>query len=229
MASHQTPLYLHEEILLLALRDKEGTLVGGYWYPMGGAILAQLLLAGRIAVTEDRKKLVDLVSSKPVGEPVIDECLKKIKTAKRRGSLQTWVSRFANLKNLRHRVAQGLCRRGILRAGENKILLIFTRKIYPERDPRPERQMIERLRKAIFTESAKVDPRTAILLSLAGSADLLKIPFDKKKLKARKKRIEGITSGELLGKATKEAVQAAQAAAAMAAIMPAMVAVTAGR
>ena len=133
------------------------------------------------------------------------------------------------MKNLRHRVAEGLCRRRILRSDEGKILLIFTRKIYPECDPRPERQMIERLRKAIFTQSATVDPRTAILLSLASSADLLKIPFDKKKLKARKKRIEGITSGELLGKATKEAVQAAQTAAMMAAMIPAMVVVTATR
>ena len=65
-----------------------------------------------------------------------------------------------------------------------------------------------------------------VLLSLAKSADLLKIPFDRKKLKQRRERIDRLVKGELIGGATREAVQAAQSAAAMAAIMPAMTAAT---
>jgi hypothetical protein len=44
------PLWLHEEILLLALRDKEGTFASGshHRHALGGAILAELLLAQRI-------------------------------------------------------------------------------------------------------------------------------------------------------------------------------------
>ena len=39
-------LTLHEEILLLALRDEEGTIASGtnYSYALGGAILAELIL-----------------------------------------------------------------------------------------------------------------------------------------------------------------------------------------
>jgi len=221
-------LYLHEEILLLALRDEEGTvaLSSMYEYAIGGAILAGLLLTQRIVVEEGKKKLVDLVSDKPVGEPLIDECLEKIATAKRRATAQTWVQRFARLKGLKHRAAQQLCDRGILRVDEDTVLLLFRRKIYPERDPRPERRLIERLRKAIFSETRQVDPRTTILISLAHGVGLLSIPFDKKELKTRKQRIEQLTSGELLGKATREAVQAAQAAVMVACVMPAIMATT---
>ena len=226
MPSRRTPLYLHEEILLLALRDKKGTLIRDCSLPIGGAILAELLLAKRIAVTDDKKKLVDLISPKPLGEPVIDDGLGRIETARRRASLETWVTRFGGLKNLRHRAAEGLCKRGVLRADKDKILLIFTRKIYPELNPGPERELIERLRKAVFTDTRKVDPRTVVLLSLANTAELLKIPFERKKLNSRKRRIKELTSGNLLGKATKEAVQAAQAAATMAAIMPAITVAT---
>jgi hypothetical protein len=230
MPTRETPLFLHEEILLLALRDEKGTAVQNYSYPMGGAILAELLLTKRIEVADERRKLVELTSSKKFGEPVLDECLDKLKAAKRRASLRTWVTRFAQTKNLKHRVAEGLCKRGILRADEDKVLWIFTRKIYPERDPKPERKIIERLRKAIFTNTREVDPRTVVLLSLARSADLLKIPFDKKKLKERKQRIEKITSGDLVGKAAREAIQAMQAAVMIATIVPAVtVAATAGR
>jgi Golgi phosphoprotein 3 len=221
----QTNLFLHEEIMLLALRDEEGTIASGtmYQYAIGAAVLAELLLNKRIAVGEPRKKkLVDLISSQPFGELLIDQCLEKISSAKRRSSLQSWVSRFAGVKNLKHRVAQGLCDRGILRAAEDTILLIFTRKIYPEINPEPERKLIERLRQAIFTESRDIDPRTVVLVSLANSTGLLKAVFDKKELKGRKARIKEISDGEITGKAAKEAIEAMQAAIMVCCIIPAI-------
>ena len=97
------PLFLYEEIMLLALRDEQGTIATGFpEQVIAGAILAELLLEGRIAVEDTRKKLVNLQDSKPTGDPIIDECLEKMSTAKRRASLQTWVSRLASTKNLRH-------------------------------------------------------------------------------------------------------------------------------
>ena len=225
----QNTLFLHEEIMLLALRDEEGTIASGtmYQYAIGAAILAELLLNKRIAVEESRrKKLVNLISSQPLGEPLIDQCLEKISNAKRRASLQTWVLRFSGVKNLKHRVARQLCERGILRADEDKILLLFTRKTYPEVNPEPERKLIERLRQAIFTDSRDVDPRTVVLVSLANSTGLLKVVFDKKKLKGRKARIKEIIDGEITGKAAKEAIQAMQAAVMVCCIMPAVMTTT---
>ncbi len=225
----QTNLFLHEETMLLALRDEQGTIASGtmYQYAIGAAILSELLLNKRIAVEESKKKkLVNLISSQPLGETLIDQCLEKISNAKRRASLQTWVSRFAGVKNLKHRVALQLCQRGILRASEDKILLLFTRKIYPEVNPEPERKLIERLRQAIFTDSRDIDPRTVVLVSLANSTGLLKVVFDKKKLKGRKARIEEIINGEITGKAAKEAIQAMQAAVMVCCIMPAIMTTT---
>ena len=203
--------------MLLSLRDKDGTISAGdrCRYAIGGAILAELLLEGYITVEESKRKLVNLASLKNLGDPLIDECLQRISDAKRRASIKTWVTRFAGLKKLNHRVAEQLCKRGILRADEDKLLLMFTRKIYPEINPQPERQLIERLRKAIFTETTTLDPRTSVLVSLANGADLLKLVFDRKQLKGRKNRIKMIQNGEATGKATKEAIEAARAAAMM--------------
>ena len=226
----QNTLFLHEEILLLALRDEEGTIASGgtmYQYAIGAALLAELLLSKRIEVEQSgKKKLVNLVSTNPLGEPLVDECLEKVANAKRRAVLQTWVSRFAGVKNLKHRVAQQLCRRGILRADEDKVMLLFTRKIYPEVNPGPERELIRRLEHAIFTDTRDIDPRTVVLLSLANSTGLLKIVFDKKELKGRKARIKQIIDGEITGKAATEAIQAMQAAVMVACIMPTITAAT---
>ena len=102
MPRTQTPLFLHEEAMLIALRDARGTVELGsmYQYALAGAMLAELLLNRRVSIADDKKKLVDLVSSKPLGDEVLDECLRKVVTAKRRASAQTWVQRFCSLKNL---------------------------------------------------------------------------------------------------------------------------------
>jgi Golgi phosphoprotein 3 len=215
-------LYLHEEIMLLALRDREGIVFSGtmYNFAIGGAVLAELLMAKRIDIEVVKKrKYARVLSPSPLGDPLVDECLAKLGGAKRRDQLPTWVSKFANTKNLKHRVAEQLAKRRILRIDEDKVLGIFTRKIYPEVDPQPERELIERLRQAIFGDGAEIDPRTVVLLSLANSADLLKLVFDKKQLKSRKARIEQVVNGELTGKATNEAIQAMQAAVMVACIM----------
>jgi hypothetical protein len=211
----QKGLFLHEEIMLLALRDEEGTIAAGtmYQYAIGAAVLAELILNERVAVEPSgKKKLVNLVSSMPLGDPLIDECLERIGRAQRRATLETWVSRFAGVKHLKHRVAQRLCERGILKASEDKILLIFSRKIYPGINPEPESELIERLRQAVFTDVAEIAHRTVVLVSLANGTGLLKVAFDKKKLKDRKARIEQISNGEITGKAASEAIQAMQAA-----------------
>ncbi|MHC5024826.1 MAG: GOLPH3/VPS74 family protein [Planctomycetota bacterium] len=219
-------LYLHEEVMLLVLRDVEGTVEFGanYRHALGGALLAELLLGQRIrAADSGKKKVAQLISPDPIGEPVLDECLEAIADSKKPKTLQHWVSTFANLKNLKHRVAEGLCRRGILRASEDSVLLIFSRKIYPEIDPGPEQQILRRLEDAVLTDAPEVEPRTAILLSLARGAGLLKFVFDKKQIKARDARLESIVNGELTGRATSEAIEAAQAALLVTVFIPIMV------
>jgi hypothetical protein len=208
-------LPLHEEVLLLALGDEKGTVERGTMirYAIGGAVLAELLLQGRIGVeTVKRRSYARLLAPRPTGDPVLDECLGRIRDAKRRAELRTWVSRFASLPDLTHRVARELCRRGVLRADEETILLLFKRRVYPELNPAPERELRTRLEHAILTDSPDLDSRTVVLVSIAKSAGLLKFLLDRKRLKARKRRIERIAAGEPTGKATREAIEAMQAA-----------------
>ena len=172
------------------------------------------------------KKFVSLVTATRTGRPFLDDCLTRIDEDSKRRMAQTWVSRFAETKRLKHRLAKQLCDRGILRADEDKILLLFTRRVYPEVDPKPERELVERLRRAIFSDTDSVDPRTAVLVSLAHHAALLPNAFGKKELKARKARIEKIGNGDATSQATKEAIEAMQAAVFVACILPAIMATT---
>ena len=102
-------------------------------------------------------------------------------------------------------------------------MLLFTRKIYPEINPEPEKEIIGRLRRAIFTDTDRVDARTVILVAIANSSNLLPAIFDRKKLKLRKRRIKDIVNGDVSGKATKEAIAAMQTAVMMSVMTSTMI------
>ncbi len=217
-------LRLYEEVLLLAMKDEEGTIAGGtmYNYAVGGAVVAEMLLENRIEVEESRRKLVSIVDSGQMGDTLLDEWLLKMASVKRRKSLQGWVEKIASTKDMKNRIAMQLCGKGILRMDEGTVLFLFKRNIYPEINPEPERRVIGRLYNAIFSETNDIDARTVVLLSLAKSANILPVIFDKRDLKQRKKRIDQVVNGDLCGKATKEAIDAMHAAIMVCCIMPAI-------
>jgi len=222
-------LNLYEEVLLLALRDQEGTFFSStmFSYALGGAILSELLLHKRVKSVETRwSTLLEITDPTSIGDPLLDLALEKIKQTKRRASLQTWITRFTSIRDLKHKIAHQLCRKGILREDEEKILLLFTRKIYPEVNPIPERKLIQRIHHAIFSDAREIDPRTVVLIALSHHSELLKNNFDRKELRRKKQRINEIINGNLVGKAAKEAIEAVQAAVVIAAVMPAIIATT---
>lgn len=208
-------LFLHEELMLLALKDRKGTLQSNtmYTYAVGGAVLGELLMAGRVQLdTAGKKDRVQVMDTAPMGDPLLDEWLEAMAQREKPRTPQDWVQRMAQSKDLKHRVARELCRKGILRTDEDKILGIFTRTIYPEVDPGPERDIDARVEKAIVRETEDVAPRTAVLIALAHRAGLLKGVLDKARLKKHKDRIEGIAKGDVTVEATKGAMEAMQAA-----------------
>ncbi len=210
------PLFLHEELLLLALRDEEGTISAAmYPYSVAGAILAELMLHDRIRVEDPKKKMVHVLSDTPLGDALLDECLERIATDERPDSLADWVERFTAVKHLKDRIAEGLCERGILRKEKGTFLFVFPKVTYPEADHGPEGKILQRLQEAIFSEAEDFDTRTAVLLSLASSTGMLPTIFDPKELKPRQAHIDRVTQGEQVGQAAKEAIEAMQAALAM--------------
>jgi hypothetical protein len=226
MTSH-TRLPLYEEILLLHLDDEKGTVgTGLHKNAMAGAMLAELVMLGVVGLDDDKYKKVRAYPAARAGDPLLGEALQMISAAKKPRPAQHWVLKFASIKDLHHRVARQLVNKGILVEESDTVLRVFRRTVYPESDHGPERELIKRLEKAIFTGTPHVDERTLVILALANATQILVKLFDRKRLKPRKARIEKLVSGQLVGKATQEAVAAIQAAMVVATIMPA---VSAGR
>ena len=220
------PLLLHHEVMLLALRDEEGTAIGAmYPYAIAGAILSELAIQQRITITDNKKQLVAITPDKraptPTSSRLLNEVIEMIETAKKPMGTKEWVAKVATMKNLKHRVAEELCDLKVLKEGEDKVLWIFPRKIYPELASKFEREIKDRMTKLMFGQTTKHDERTTLLVSLAKHAGLLPYNFDKERLKRNKDRIEKVASGDMFAaRATKDAIVAVQTAIMVATMMP---------
>lgn len=218
-------LALYEELMLLTFKDKEGTVAGGamYQYAIGGALIAELVMSERVTIRKDAKRhFLSVVDPTPLSDPLVDEWLASMASSTKERQVSEWVAEIAGTSKLKQRVAEQLCRRGILRTDEDKVLWIFTRKIYPELDPKPERELIARLETAIFSDE-EVDPRTAVLAAVAHNCGILPVVFDKKRIEERKDRISKIADGSVAAGATAEAIAAMQAAIMVTVIIPTIV------
>ncbi len=75
-------LSLCEELMLLTFKDDEGTVAGGamYQYAIGGALIAELIMAQRVTVERDSKHdVLRVVDRTPLSDPLVDERLEERK------------------------------------------------------------------------------------------------------------------------------------------------------
>jgi hypothetical protein len=199
--SESVDLLLPEQVLLLALRDRDGGLMRGTLsrQALAGAVLAELTLAGRVMMRRPGGA-VTVRDDAPMDDPLLDDCLGMI--AETRRSARTWFLRFSVAGDLRHRVAEGLVRRGILRT-EKRIL----GRRYPEVAREPELRVHDRLYAAVFDDEDYPSPRTIVLLSIAHSTGLFEKIFGE--LDAdRRLRVEILVEDEVTHALTKELVTA---------------------
>ena len=221
-------LFLHQEIMLLALRDDRGIFSGGmYLYSVAGAMVSELLMNQRIVGGRDKKQVVGVIDKTPTGDDLLDEFLQEILVSKKPRTLQYWVSKAANMSGLKHRIAKQLCKLGVLRQDERKVLWFFNRRVYPELDGSYEDEIRNRMGKVMFDEAAEPDGPTAVLIALASHGGLLKANFPREELRQHKSRIKKLAKGDILAAgATKSAIEAVETAIIVAAIIPAIVVTT---
>lgn len=202
-------LGLCEEIVLLGLDDETGKSVCYQMaYALSGAILADLILRGRVAVENGQVRILNAAAT---GDDVLDEALVALKSSNKT-KLSYWV-RKVMADHQRDRIVQRLVDLQVLDRVEKVVLGLFSYRRYPAHDGTPENEIRSRLRAAV-TGSAPADDRTVALLSLADACGLTKTFLDKTERQQRKPRIEELVDGEPVGEAVRGAIRDDNAAAA---------------
>src|SRR3712207_6526525 len=158
------------EFALIAYDDDGKPITDGVHldHGLGGALLLELTLLGKIDVEDDRVVVRDAT---PTGDTVVDAALARIAEDKPRKA-KAWVSKLA--KGTREKVMAQLVAQGVVRREEGRVLLVFPRTRYPAAngvEPVAETEARQRMHAAV-AGPGEVDPRTAALCSLVAATDL---------------------------------------------------------
>lgn len=220
-----TDLDLAQQLLLLVLKDREGSVA---WnrpidLTLGMALLVDLALEERIEIANEQPQLVTLKDATPTGRPHLDRALAEIAKRKNPKGLAWWAVRLMR-RSLRHELAIGLAKRGIVKHEERSLMLIFRQHRFPELDSTPEAAVRERIEAALRSEEPLEDAHTACLIALAAVAGGLEEWLDPSFLKERKARLAAIRSGEALAESAVKGITATQAAMVAVAVIPAVTA-----
>ncbi|KQR40168.1 GOLPH3/VPS74 family protein [Microbacterium sp. Leaf159] len=217
-----------EELHMLLLRPDgrvESAVSVNRLYGEIAAVIVDLALHGRVVVSEGKNPTVEIVSTEPTGNPILDATLTRLVplSGKR---LQSLVAR-PKLDPLEV-VVESLVVQGVLVRGERGFFGWGSART-PESDPAPEAVLRSRLAAVIAGAGVPTQADLAllsILQNLNAAHGILRDQCEGMSARDLKRRIEDLTAGSATGDAVAKAVNDAITAAMVAIMTPTIVAAT---
>ena len=207
-------LNLAETFFLLTFDEKVRSIpaAGVPQCGLGGAVLADLALLGRISL---REKKVYIVNAMSTGDGILDAALASLARAsrsqqRRSQSLAHWLGALGGGRH-RRRIARSLMAKGALRRESKRFLGVIPYAAYRRQEPRVARRLKRDLR-AIVLAGESPEPRQVALLNLLKACLMLSRVFQKGERELAARRIEELAEQEAIGSAIARAVKEIQAA-----------------
>jgi len=217
-------LTLSEELFLLSLEDKKkGRLALSSSqivpYALGGALLAELALLGRIRLEDSRRvELADASGAPALADERLNELLKEISAAGDPKKITHWVKLLGSGSwKLQKSLLTGLKAKEVLKEEEKRYLWVIPYSEYSEHDASAKYWLKVRLR-CIALAGVAPNPQEAALLSLLHACGLLHNLFTIDEYKAANQRVEEIVEGDAIHQAVIEILEMVNAIAAAAAL-----------
>ncbi|SDT53436.1 GOLPH3/VPS74 family protein [Actinoplanes derwentensis] len=166
-------MLLVEDLLLLLMDDETGTPAGAGTLPytLGGAVLVELALLGRVDTTGaggfSGEKVI-AVEGEPLADPLLRQAYEKV--AEKPRGVQTLLLQIGG--NLWNDVVDRLVGQGLVRRESRKVLGLFRTTRLPAADGQREQETRDRIR-AVLVDGAEPDTRTAALIALLSASGAL--------------------------------------------------------
>lgn len=165
-ADTQHDLLIVDDLMLLLMDDDGATVrgAGTLHYTLGGALLTELALLGRIETDESgilNGPRVTPVGDEPLGDPLLQSAFDTV-TAKTQRVQPLLMALGADLWKV---VRDRLVERGLLRPEEKRILGVFRSTRFPAGDAQHEAQLRARILR-VLVDGEAADARTAAVIGL---------------------------------------------------------------
>lgn len=173
-------LLVVDDLMLLLLDDDGASIQGAgtLYYTLGGAVLTELALLGRVE-TDDTGVLngprVTPAGTGPLPDPLLQQAYDTV--AEKTQRVQPLLVALG--ADLWREVIDRLARRGLVERQESRVLGLFRTTRWPAADQEHEARLRERIR-AVLEDGEAPDPRTAAvigLLSASGALPSLRPPL----------------------------------------------------
>ncbi|ASR36459.1 hypothetical protein BAY61_17220 [Prauserella marina] len=167
-------MLLVEDLMLLLLDDKTGVPAGAgtLHYTLGGAVLVELALLGRVEPEEGRAGLggpkILTTGNGPLPDPLLQSAHDTVAGKTQR--VQPLLLHIGG--GLRKPVLDRLLERGLIRKERKRVLGLFPATTLPAADTRHENELRERVR-AVLEDGASPDTRTAAVTALLSASGTL--------------------------------------------------------
>lgn len=206
-------MLLAEELLLLGLDPVRGTVVNNarqqLQVGLAGALIGELALNGSVDVSGRRF----VVSGRPPADPLLAAVYERLAQPKGRRAADQLRRLDKGVGGVWPRLVDGMVDRGVLGRRRDRVLL-FTVTHHPVLQPAVQGELLARMRAAAAGDGA-LDPRTAVLLAVAGPSRLLEVVApDRDGRRHAKLRIANATALTPVAPVVKKVIAEMQAAAA---------------
>ncbi len=204
---------LAEEVLLLLLDEKKGTLIQvpqlTLHFVLAGAILMELAIRNKVDSDIDS---FYIINKDPTGEPVLDGILTKIDSSNGNQDLKYWVNAIADEgAEILESSINRLIERGILGRTEKRILWVVKTESYPTIDQSVERESKRRVLNLLYSDDIP-DQEDIVLVCLLDASNMLRTLIGQAELTRLRPRIEQIIRLDLIGQATTKLIREIQVA-----------------
>jgi len=179
-------LTLSEEFLILCIHESKGAFIGSTLERLkpglGGAILMELAMMGRIQNTQNHR--LQLVDDSPTGGDILDEALAVLKSSEKDRKLGYWIKTLSQKTDkFRKLIVESLVEKGVITHEDESFSWVIPTPLQPKIKASPKYLLIERLRQSVLA-SEELQAGDLVLLNLLRTCSLLDLVFlrDERKL-----------------------------------------------
>lgn len=210
-------LTLPEELLLVTMRDVDGTYHGSHYslnYALIGGAIIELLLAEKLQF--DPKKNLLIANSSPTGDDILDDVLIKLQKSKTGRSHHFYISSISmRMRSLKRRYLERLVMQGIVRKEDHRFLGIIPYTKFVLMEQSRATAMRETLRNVLINGQTP-DVRISALIALLYACQMLGYQFIKSERKQARKNAKVLAKQNPVATAVTEQMAAVIAAVAAA-------------
>jgi hypothetical protein len=172
-------LSIFEELFLLALDEEKGNIIpfakSTLAHGLSGGILAELSLLGKVCTNE--KHRLELMDNTLIGDEILDDAIKEIKSSEKPRKLAYWVSQFsARPKKLREHLAERLVAKDLLYQ-EDRHFFWKSASTGTELPIVHSKFEVKNPLRTMILAQGESDHHSLALLNVASASELLKLIF----------------------------------------------------